>query len=72
MILSQIFDALSGAPFEKGKPTCIVADTVKCKGLPYGEDKYKFHHWHCELEEIDNAINLIAAEMGKELDKVGK
>jgi transketolase len=68
----QIFDALSGAPFEKGKPSCIVADTVKCKGLPYGEDKYQFHHWHCEPGEIDNAINLIGAEMGKELDKVGK
>jgi transketolase len=68
----QIFDALSCTPFEKGKPSCIVADTVKCKGLPYGEDKYQFHHWHCEPEEIDNAINLIGAEMGKELDKVGK
>jgi transketolase len=68
----QIFEALSSTPFEKGKPSCIIADTVKCKGLPYGEDKYQFHHWHCEPEEIDNAINLIGAEMGKELDKIGK
>ena len=69
---SQIFDTLACVPFEKGKPSCIIADTVKCKGLTYGEDKYQFHHWHCESGEIENAIGIVCTEMGKELDKVGK
>ena len=69
---NQIYETLSLVPFVAGKPSCIIADTVKCKGLPYGEDKFQFHHWHCETGEIDNAIKLITGEQGKELDKVGR
>ena len=67
---NQLYEALSALPFSQGKPSCIVADTVKCKGLTFGEDKYEFHHWHCELNEIDNAISAINSERGKELSKV--
>ena len=67
---NQIYEALSAIPFSQGKPSCIVADTVKCKGLTFGEDKYEFHHWHCESSEIDNAISVINIERGKELSKV--
>jgi transketolase len=67
---NQIYEVLSALPFSQGKPSCIVADTVKCKGLTFGEDKYEFHHWHCESSEIDNAISIINSERGKELSKV--
>ncbi len=67
---NQIYETLSAIPFSKGKPSCIVADTVKCKGLTFGEDKFEFHHWHCELNEIDNAISIINSERGKELSEV--
>ena len=68
----QIYDALSSIPFVKGKPSCIIADTVKCKGLAFAEDKYQFHHWHCELDEVDKAMAVLADAKRKELDKVGK
>ncbi len=69
---NQIYSTLSLTPFVEGKPSCIVADTVKCKGLTFGEDKFEFHHWHCELNEIDNAIEIIDSSKGKELAKIGK
>ncbi len=69
---NRIYQALASVPFTRGKPSCIVADTIKCKGLPFGEDNFQFHHWHCEASEIDNAINLVEGQMGKELDKVAK
>jgi len=67
---SQLYEVLSALPFSQGKPSCIVADTVKCKGLTFGEDKYEFHHWHCEADEVDNAISVVNSEKGKELSKV--
>jgi transketolase len=67
---NQLYEVLSAIPFSQGKPSCIVADTVKCKGLTYGEDKFEFHHWHCELNEIENAISIVNSERRKELSKV--
>ena len=66
----QIYEVLSSVPFKPGKPSCIVADTTKCKGLAFGEDKFEFHHWHCPLEEINNAIELVNDQKKKEYLKI--
>lgn len=66
----QIYEVLSSVPFKPGKPSCIVADTTKCKGLSFGEDKFEFHHWHCPLEEINNAIELVNDQKKKEYSKI--
>jgi len=66
----QIYEVLSTVPFKPGKPSCIVADTTKCKGLAFGEDKFEFHHWHCPLEEINNAIELVNDQKKKECLKI--
>lgn len=67
---SQIYETLSEVPFAPGKPSCIIADTIKCKGLTFGEDKFEFHHWHCAADEVDNAIDIINKEREKELSKI--
>lgn len=67
---SQIHQTLSDVPFKIGKPSCIIADTIKCKGLSFGEDKFNFHHWHCEPDDIDNAINIVKAARVKELEGI--
>src|SRR4030042_1148997 len=67
---NQLYETLTALPFSQGKPSCIVADTVKCKVLTFGVNNYQFHHWHCELNEIDNEISAINSERGKELSKV--
>lgn len=41
--IGQIIDALEAAPLEPGKPTCIIADTIKGKGVSFLESG----HVHC-------------------------
>lgn len=67
---SGIYNTLSSVPFKSGRPSCIIADTTKCKGLPFGEDKFEFHHWHCAPEEIDSAINLVNKQKEEEYAKI--
>jgi transketolase len=42
-------------PFEKGKPSVIIADTVKSKGLSFAEGKVSYHYWKANKEEMDQA-----------------
>lgn len=48
-VLAETFDSL---PFEKGKPSLIIADTVKAKGFAFGEGKAAYHYWKATAEEI--------------------
>jgi transketolase len=57
--LQEAFDAL---PFEKGKPSLVIAHTVKGKGISYMEGVIKWHHgvpsedqYQQALAELDNA-----------------
>ena len=61
----QIEDALSVIPFEKGKPSFLIARTVKGKGLAYMEDTVA-SHYKCVPDE-----NLLAAyeELGVRHEK---
>lgn len=67
----QIYDALSSVPFVKGRPSCIISSSVKCKGLDFAEDKFQFHHWHCELDKIDEAMKSLGGARRKELERIG-
>jgi transketolase len=53
--LNQIFENATDTPFEKGKPSVIIADTVKSKGLSFAEDKVDFHYWKASDEELEIA-----------------
>ena len=50
--LHQIYENATDIPFEKGKPSVIIADTIKSKGLPFAEDKVSFHYWKATDEEL--------------------
>ncbi len=41
---SQIYNALNSAPFKPGKPSLIIANTIKAKGLSFAENKVEWHH----------------------------
>src|SRR5581483_7341123 len=63
-------EALSSAlsdPAEGGKPTAVLADTVKGRGVSFMEDVAKWHHgvpnddeYRRALEEIDAAISSLS------------
>lgn len=51
--MEEIVAALDALPFEKGKPSMIVAHTVKAKGLKQGEGKVAFHYWNPSVNDCD-------------------
>lgn len=52
--MDEILTALSNLPNEKGKPTVIIADTIKGKGVPNIEGDY---HWHYGLLSDEQLLN---------------
>ncbi|MBM3706245.1 MAG: transketolase [Actinobacteria bacterium] len=67
----QIYGSLSAVPFSPGRPSCIIANTTKCKGIDFAEGKFQYHHWHCEPEKINDAIEKVNTALGRELEKIG-
>ena len=60
--LKQAFDSL---PFEKGKPSVIIAHTVKGKGVSFMENNIKWHHgvpgkneYEIAISELDSALAI--------------
>jgi len=58
--LQQVFDSL---PFSTGKPSLVIAHTIKGKGISYMENELKWHHgvpnkeqYATAIEELDNAM----------------
>ena len=52
--LIKTFDAL---PFEKDKPSLIIANTVKGKGISYMENNVKWHHGVPNEQQFEEALN---------------
>ncbi len=53
--MQEIVETLDSIPLEKGRPTAIIARTVKCKGLSEGEGNAAFHYWSPSKEEAEEA-----------------
>lgn len=62
--LESIINNVNQVPFEKGKPSVIIADTLKSKGLSFAEGKVSYHYWKANPEEFEQAE--------RDLDNIGK
>jgi len=51
--LRETFDAL---PFKKGKPSLVIAHTIKGKGISYMESQLKWHHGVPNVEQYATAM----------------
>jgi transketolase len=60
--LKSICDALDEAETIKGKPTMIIAKTIKGKGISFIEGKYEFHNSSITEEQYKVAIKEVALE----------
>ncbi len=58
--LTEIEAILSAVPFEKGCPSCVIAHTVKGKGVSFMENKLLWHYRTAQGEEFEAAL----AELG--------
>jgi transketolase len=50
--MKQIVENATDIPFEKDKPSVIIADTVKSKGLSFAENKVDYHYWKATDEDL--------------------
>jgi len=72
--ISQIYKTLTEVPFDENKPNCIVANTIKAKGLDFAENKVEFHHWDpLDDSSLNCAVQHLKANWknelkGKEID----
>jgi transketolase len=51
--------ALQSAPWEAGKPSCLIAHTVKGKGIAYMEDKLLWHYRAPDKALLEQALNQL-------------
>lgn len=61
--VEELINAFSSLPFEKGKPSVIIANTTKGKGVSYMENEIKWHHgvptkeqYELAQKELDEAL----------------
>jgi transketolase len=57
--MKEILNALDEAESVKGKPTVIIANTTKGKGVSFFEDKVEYHGVAPSQEELDKAVKEI-------------
>jgi len=62
--IEGIHDALLSTPFKEKKPSLIIANTIKGKGLSFAENNVNYHHWDPKPEEVIQAR--------KDLEIIGK
>jgi len=60
--LPEIQSALSAVPFESGRPSCIIAHTIKGKGVSFMEDKLLWHYKPPDKEDLRRALAELEAQ----------
>ena len=72
--IETIIETVNRAPFEKGKPSVIIADTVKSKGISFAEARVDFHYWKSKPEEIELAerdLDHIEKQLNEKMKEAG-
>ena len=54
--LRQLVECFQAAPFTRGKPSCILARTIKGKGVSFMENRAEWHHHVPTDDELKRAI----------------
>jgi transketolase len=60
---AALLNCFANLPLEKGKPSCIIANTIKGKGVSFAENKPAWHHGVPTSEHLA----LAAVELGVEV-----
>ncbi len=64
--IEAIINSLSGTPKSPGKPLCIIANTIKGKGVSFMENSIAWHHKVPDNKQLKNAIE----ELEKQKEKI--
>jgi transketolase len=52
----EIHDALDAVPFEAGRPSAVLAHTVKGKGVSFMEDRLEWHYRSPDDRQLAEAL----------------
>jgi transketolase len=61
--VTALSQALAGTPFEAGKPSVVIAHTIKGKGISFMENNPKWHHGVPSDEQYELAQQELAAAL---------
>ena len=59
--MNAIVETTTSMPFEKGKPSCVILNTIKSKGLSFAEGDPAYHYWKATPEQLEIAKKDLAA-----------
>ena len=59
---AAISDALSQVPFEQGKPSCLIAHTIKGKGVDFMENNLQWHYSSPKPDQLAEALRQLEKE----------
>lgn len=59
--IAEVVDALSHIPYEAGRPSCMIAHTIKGKGVSFMEDKLLWHYRSPQGQEFEAALAELEA-----------
>jgi transketolase len=58
--VEQLLPALTGVPFEPARPSCVIARTVKGRGVSFIEDRVEWHHKVPDDEQTARALEELS------------
>jgi transketolase len=61
--VTALSEVLGGVPFEAGKPSVVIAHTVKGKGISFMENNAKWHHGVPDDEQYEQAQQELATAL---------
>lgn len=64
--VQELYHAICAAPYTEGKPSVIICNTIKGKGLTFAEDNFRYHHWNPGQAEKEEAIRILQEQAEKE------
>ena len=70
--INSIITNVMEAPFDRGKPSLIIADTINSKGLSFAEGKLNYHYWKATPEEMKQAeldLEIIENQIKEKISK---
>ena len=60
--MEQLVDAFSAFPFDRGRPSVVIANTLKGKGVSFMEDDLAWHYKSPTLEQVTGALQELGVD----------
>jgi transketolase len=57
--VAALLDTFAAVPFERGRPSCVIARTVKGRGVSFMEDRVEWHHKVPTAEQVERALEAL-------------